>query len=134
MSALVTLDVERVHELRTLQVDGEPDLVVEMVQLFVFEVRARLGDARRAAASGDAETVGAVAHNLKGCCGSIGAERMGALAEVLESTLGERTDVDLAAAVRDLDEEFDRVCERLRAFAPPDAAWLPGGSPEELSE
>lgn len=111
-----TLDVHQFEALGELQPDARRDMLRQMVGLFVVEVRDWLTAARVALASADASTLGRVAHGLKGVCGTIGAERMRALAVALEHSLAAGRLSDAGPAVDQLDDEFLRVSERLSEY------------------
>ena len=76
MSAGPVLDPDVVASLRQLTVPGEPDVLRQVLKLFVAEVPKKIGALRSAVASGDARAVQRTAHSLKGSSGNIGARAM----------------------------------------------------------
>jgi HPt (histidine-containing phosphotransfer) domain-containing protein len=79
------LDAAVIASLRDLTLPGEPDVLAEVLTMFLAEVPRRLDRLRIAYAAGDIEEVHRCAHSLKGSAGNIGAR-------------------DLYAACRELDE------------------------------
>src|SRR5256885_3433217 len=105
----VTLDVGRFEALGALQEEGQPDVLAEMVGLFVDETASWLIEARQAADSGDILALGRVAHSLKGACATIGADRMRAQAAGLEDALVTGRLCEAPVLVDALTEEFRHV-------------------------
>jgi PAS domain S-box-containing protein len=108
-SAEDPLDRSVLAGLRELQVEGEPNILNELMDLFLTDVPPQLVALREAAEASDAHAVERIAHTLMGSCGNMGAVRMGAICAELEE-IG-RTE-DLAAApvrISRLEEEFGRV-------------------------
>jgi HPt (histidine-containing phosphotransfer) domain-containing protein len=104
--------------LRELQEDGEPDILNELIELFLTEVPPQLVGLREAVEAGDAHSVERIAHTLKGSCGNMGAVRMAALCAELEKvgSSGERRRAP--ELVERLEAEFDRAHQALDAKLP----------------
>lgn len=103
------IDYAVLESLRELQQDGEPDILGELVEMFVSDTEPRLAALREAVESGDASGVEQTAHALKGSTGNMGARSMSALAADLQD-IG--ASGDLAGAARKLErleEEYNRV-------------------------
>ncbi|MCC6163509.1 MAG: response regulator [Acidobacteria bacterium] len=99
--------------LASLQEDGEPDLLVELITLFLQETSARLADL--AGEPTDAPSTARVAHSIKGSAGNLGASGLQALAARLETAAQEGQVGDtLRTLVADVDAEFRRVERHLR--------------------
>ncbi len=104
------LDWSVLAGLRELQEEGEPDILEDLIGLFLTDAPPQLGALREAVEAGDAHSVERIAHGLKGSSGNLGAVRMSALCTELEEM--ERSD-ELKAApelISRLEEEFGRVC------------------------
>ncbi len=114
----VTLDVDRFEALAALQEEGQPDVLAEMVGLFVDETVGWLIEARNAADSGDMLALGRVAHSLKGACATIGAERMRAQAAGLEEALAAGRLSEAPSFVDLLTDEFRNVRTQLVSYTP----------------
>jgi HPt (histidine-containing phosphotransfer) domain-containing protein len=76
MSARDVLDPDVVDSLRQLTPAGEPDVLGEILNLFLDEVPKKIAALRAAVTSGDAVKVQRLAHSLKGSTGNIGARAM----------------------------------------------------------
>ena len=104
-----SLDRNVFAALRELQAEGEGDILGELVELFFADVPPRLVALREAAVAGDARSIEAIAHTLKGSCANMGAVRMGATCAELEG-MGRSEDLAGASAkISLLEEEFGRV-------------------------
>ena len=114
MSEVPVLDSAVVSALRQLTAPGEPDVLAEVLELFLVEVPARLDRLRNAWAAGNIEEVRRAAHSLKGSAGNIGACR---LYEVCRQFDAQRTadDRDASAPLVDaLGVEFGKVEAEIR--------------------
>ncbi len=103
------LDRSVLAGLRELQEEGEPDILEELIGLFLTDVPPQLSALREAVEAGDAQSVERIAHTLKSSCGNMGAVRMAALCTELE---GIGRSKDLAAVpvrISRLEEGFERV-------------------------
>jgi signal transduction histidine kinase/CheY-like chemotaxis protein len=108
-SAEDPLDRSVLAGLRELQEEGEPDVLSELIGLFVANLPPRLVALRESAEAGDAHSVERIAHTLKGSCGNLGAVRMAAICNELEE-IGRSENLAAAPArISRLNEEFGRV-------------------------
>jgi len=114
-----SLDQSVLEGLRELQEEGGPDILNELIELFLDDVPPQLVVLREAVEGGNADSVERVAHTLKGSCGTMGAIRMAKVCEQLQE-VGASEDLMKAPTLLDqLETEFDRVrtvfeAERLR--------------------
>ena len=108
------IDLTMLDNLRSLQREGEPDLVVEVIDLFLHDAPARFQLLREAAQRGDLVAGGNAAHTLRGSAGHLGAKTLSTLCGRFEdkARAGAAFDVAFAAAV--IEEELARVCGALR--------------------
>ncbi|HUS17755.1 MAG TPA: response regulator, partial [Chloroflexia bacterium] len=98
-----------------LQLDGEPDIVQELIDLFVTGTPAILSTIREAVNTGDAAKLHRAAHTLKGSSSNLGARALAGLSGQLEKQ-GRSEVLDGAAErVRELEQEYVRVCAELAA-------------------
>lgn len=73
MSSGAVLDPAVLETLRQLSVPGEPDVLTEVLKLFLDEAPARIDKLRNAWQAGNIQEVQRMAHSLKGSAGNIGA-------------------------------------------------------------
>lgn len=103
------IDTSVLDALRALQEEGEPDIVTELIDLFLQDAPLRLESIRAAIAQKDATALRKAAHTLKGSGANLGAGPMATLCFELEKRgrAGslEGTEVLLAQ----LEDEFKRV-------------------------
>jgi HPt (histidine-containing phosphotransfer) domain-containing protein len=76
MAADPALDPAVIESLRQLTPPGEPDVLAEILQLFVAEVPRKIQLLQSALTAGDAPQVARAAHSLKGSSGNIGANAL----------------------------------------------------------
>jgi HPt (histidine-containing phosphotransfer) domain-containing protein len=117
MAEPFVLDPAVIDTLRRLTPPGEPDVLAEVLQMFLQEVPPRIDRLRNAWAAGDIQEVHRAAHSLKGSAGNIGAERLMALCRQLDDrsrpALPERALVDAMGV------EFGKVEEEIRRLLEP---------------
>ena len=97
-------------------VDGDAELLREIVDLFYESSREIVGNLRQAVSSQDGDEVNRTAHQLKGALANVGAEAAAAAAGALESAgrTGETT-VFPDAFVK-LESELERLQPELNEF------------------
>lgn len=90
-------------------IEGESDLVVELIDLYLEDASAKIDALRGALATSDEAMLRRLAHCLRGSSGSLGARRVAALCEELE--LIDRDDLLRKAGdlLTSLGHEFERV-------------------------
>jgi CheY-like chemotaxis protein len=111
------VDASVVAALRDLQRAGQPDILAELIAVYLRDTPSRLTALDEALARADAAALWREAHGLKGSSSHIGAVEMAQLCADLE---GQARTADLTGApatVRRLDEAFGRVRAHLHALA-----------------
>ena len=78
------LDPRVIDSLRQLTQDGEPDVLADVLGLFLADAPARLAAIAAAAQAGDGPALHRSAHALKGAAGTIGASALQAACRDLE--------------------------------------------------
>jgi len=109
------LDISVISNLRALQSRAEPNLLSDLIDSFLRDSAERIAAMRGAAASGDAKALTRTAHALKGSSGTVGANRMTALCDVIEELSRASSMEGLPALIDALAEEFERVRRALEA-------------------
>jgi HPt (histidine-containing phosphotransfer) domain-containing protein len=114
MAEAPVLDPSVIDTLRQLTPPGEPDVLTEVLQMFLQEVPPRIERLRNAWTAGDIQEVHRAAHSLKGSAGNIGAQRLLAVCRDLDDRKGSLDPAAAAALVAALDVEFGKVEEEIR--------------------
>ena len=109
------LDPTTLETLRGLQEDGDDDLLVELIDLFLEDAPGRVESMRDAIAREDWPALTSCAHSLRGSCGSLGALHLAELCGHLEQ-LGRSGGGRPAAELvyRDLEGQYGLVLDALR--------------------
>jgi two-component system, sensor histidine kinase and response regulator len=103
------LDRSVLAGLRELQEECEPDLLEDLIELFLADVPPQLVALRKAAEADDAHSVERIAHTLIGSCANMGALGMETLCTELQE-MGRSEDLRAAPGlISRLEEEFGRV-------------------------
>jgi two-component system sensor histidine kinase/response regulator len=114
-----SLDRSVLEGLYQLQGESEPDILDELIELFLDDVPLQLVALREGVEGRNADSVERVAHTLKGSCGNMGAIRMAKICEQLQEVGASADLVKVPSLLDQLEAEFDRVrtlleAERLR--------------------
>lgn len=108
----VDLEVLAVYD--EAQIEGEPDFVVELIDLYLNEVPRLFDTILKAIANKDRSTARRAAHSLRGSSGNLGVLQMAAIAGELEHLENDYSTV-APELLRSLENEFERVKEILNA-------------------
>jgi CheY-like chemotaxis protein len=114
-SSSPVIDLGMLHKLRATQREGEPDIVREVVAIFLSEAPARMKAIRAAAEVGDLATAARTAHTLKGSAGHLGAKTLTMLCARFEDKVRSGAGFNAAFAVDAIEEELERVRRALAA-------------------
>jgi HPt (histidine-containing phosphotransfer) domain-containing protein len=90
--------------LRQLNEDGQPDVVKEVLGLFLIDA---------AVANGDARGLQRAAHTLKGASGTIGALALQRVCRGLEEMARQDALADARSALEEMHREFGRVKDEI---------------------
>lgn len=103
------VDVAMLTSFEEAQIEGEPDLVVELIDLYLEDASAKIDALWKALATSDEMLLRRLAHCLRGSSGNLGAHRMATLCEELERI--DRPDPlrEAVELLTSLDLEFERV-------------------------
>jgi HPt (histidine-containing phosphotransfer) domain-containing protein len=96
------IDRAVLEELRSLQSEGEPDLVKELFDSFCEEVPTLITAMREAVKNGAPDKLRQAAHSLKGSSGGLGAKPLAAVCAEVEK-------VGRAGSVEGVADKIDRV-------------------------
>ena len=92
---------------------GEPDLVVELIDLYLKDGSERVRQIKCAAVTSDRILLKKAVHTLKGSSGSLGFHQIVELCKALERIDGQD---NLKTLVEQLEFRFTNVCNALRNF------------------
>ncbi|MGI9165722.1 MAG: Hpt domain-containing protein [Pyrinomonadaceae bacterium] len=115
---LDAINLTVLNDLKELQQSDQPDFVTELIELFLHDTTSQLEIMRAAVLSNDVPEVRRVAHLMKGSSANIGATRMSAIYQELETV-----NLDIGTAGRNrqtlisrLEDEFQQVSEALKTY------------------
>jgi HPt (histidine-containing phosphotransfer) domain-containing protein len=108
------LDQSVLNTLRKLTPPGEPDVLIEVLKLFLEEVPPRITRLRNAWAAGNIEELHRAAHSLKGSAGNIGARRLYDVCSQLDEKGKAGDRAAIPALVEALGVEFAKVETEIR--------------------
>ncbi|MEO5730875.1 MAG: Hpt domain-containing protein, partial [Byssovorax sp.] len=110
------VDPAALEKLRAMR-QGDSDLVLEVIDLFLQETPDRLTALRDGLSRGDFPLIARVAHTIRGSAGHIGAKALTALCARVEDKARQGTPFNSAFALSSIEEELERVREALVAEA-----------------
>lgn len=105
------IDLSVLISLEEAQVDGEPDLVVDLINLYLDEAPRRMAAMATLLAQRDWLSLGRAAHSLKGCSAVLGAGRTPQLCEAVEQFALDSAHPVSLDVLHNLHEEFALVRE-----------------------
>jgi two-component system, sensor histidine kinase and response regulator len=106
------IDQAQIASLREIQQPGEPDLLTELIDLFLNEAASDLKALRKALIEDDAAEVKRLTHRLKGSSANMGATQLAAIAGELESKDPTK---ETSALMAQIENEFELVWHALKA-------------------
>lgn len=84
------LDMTVVEELLSISDDGDPELLLDLIQMFLDDGPAKVQSVTEALAVGDFDQAERAAHSLKGSSGNLGARMLQAVCERLQLSTRQR--------------------------------------------
>jgi HPt (histidine-containing phosphotransfer) domain-containing protein len=85
----LTVDLSVLTNFDEAQFDGEPDLIVELIDLYLVEASKLLAGMREAVAKKDALPIKQAAHSLRGSSGNLGVLQMALMCSEVEQMKSE---------------------------------------------
>ncbi|GIV95785.1 MAG: hypothetical protein KatS3mg057_0442 [Herpetosiphonaceae bacterium] len=107
------VDRSILEELRRFQIAGEPDLIAELIMIFIVEAPAQLAAARQSIVQGASDNLQRLAHTLKSSSSSLGARRLAALCAELEQKARSEALDSAVPLLERVEQEFERVRREL---------------------
>jgi HPt (histidine-containing phosphotransfer) domain-containing protein len=114
-SMAAAVDISVLISLESAQADGEPDLIVELIDLYLQDTPRRLAVMSSLCGEQDAVSLRKEAHGLKGSSATLGAAGVVALCQDIEQLEHRRPSETSADVLIALSEEFERVREAFLA-------------------
>ena len=103
------IDKEVIASLRELQDEGEPDIIIELSDLFFENAPGKIQAIRTAIEKGDAKGLHVAAHSLKSSSSYLGATKLSDMAKELEN-MGRAGSLEGAKEkLGRLESEYERV-------------------------
>ena len=109
-----TVDLAILASYDEAQQEGEPDFVVELIDLYLDEAPRFFSSIQEGLANNDWLSAKRAAHTLRGSSGNLGILQMASIAGALEQLTGNQ-DASAAELLKGLEIEFARVEEILAA-------------------
>jgi HPt (histidine-containing phosphotransfer) domain-containing protein len=106
-----SLDLSVLISFEEVQSDGEPDLIVELIDLYIADAELRGAVMRDALSKKDEPSLKGAAHSLRGSSANLGARQMAKICEELEHTDWSASFDSLEPLLRQLEQESARVCQ-----------------------
>lgn len=112
--AVQTVDLAILASFDEAQEEGEPDFVVELIDLYLQEAPRIFSSIREGLANNDWLTAKRAAHSLRGSSGNLGILQMALISGALEHLTADQ-DASAAELLQGLEDEFTRVEDILLA-------------------
>jgi CheY-like chemotaxis protein/HPt (histidine-containing phosphotransfer) domain-containing protein len=112
-AAGTALDQKALDAIRALSKDGNPNLLGQIIALYLKDAPVLVERMRGAVQSGDAKELRTAAHTLKSSSANLGAVKLAGLCKDLERMGAENRMQDSAATLNVLEFEFDGACQAL---------------------
>lgn len=109
------VDLELLNAFEELQADGETDLIVELIDLYLMDAPERILAIREAALANEWLLLKRAAHNLKGSSLNLGIRQVAETCRKLEETESEHSTEGVGKLLQQMDDEFARASEALLA-------------------
>lgn len=113
-TGLAAVDLAVLASYEEAQIEGEPDFVVELIDLYLDEVPRLFDSIHTAIQNDDSSTAKRAAHSLRGSSGNLGVLQIAAIAGELEH-LPNPCGTSATQLLESLETEFQRVKEILNA-------------------
>ena len=113
-TGLTAVDLAVLASYEEAQIEGEPDFVVELIDLYLDETPRLFGSLHTAIQDNDSTTAKRAAHSLRGSSGNLGVLQIATIAGELEQ-LANPCGTSATQLLQSLESEFQRVKEILSA-------------------
>ena len=110
------INMEVIDELVSLSEDGDPELLVDLIRMFLEDAPQKLAAIESAFAGGDLEQVERAAHSLKGSSGNLGAILVQQHCETIQNASRKHERAAIATAVPQLVRDYAAAEAALRTL------------------
>jgi HPt (histidine-containing phosphotransfer) domain-containing protein len=94
-----------------IQLDGEPDLIVELIDLYVEDASRRLGVMQESLGQRNWQSMKREAHSLRGSSGNLGAVQVAQICADIEGTKFDDPRLNIAVILGRLEVSLNQVVE-----------------------
>ncbi|MBL9080080.1 MAG: Hpt domain-containing protein [Planctomycetes bacterium] len=108
------LDMSVVEELLSFSDDGDPELLLDLIQMFLEDGPEKVRSVHEGLQAGDFEKMERAAHSLKGSSGNLGARLLQDTCEQIQIATRHRQLEESRQLVTDLDAKFAEAEAALR--------------------
>jgi HPt (histidine-containing phosphotransfer) domain-containing protein len=109
------LDASILREIRSLQMADQPDVLTEMINIYLHDSANYLGTIQKAVDGNDSALLMRAAHSLRGSSGNIGARSLAARCQELENLASNNSPEQARHLLSLLEGEYKQVCLALAA-------------------
>jgi HPt (histidine-containing phosphotransfer) domain-containing protein len=103
------LDLRTLSQLSSIQRDGRPGFMDQLIELFLITAQSLLRDLEQACRAEEVGALRAASHSLRSCSAAVGALHLAALCEALERMARSGAVSDSTAKVVAIAEEYNHV-------------------------
>src|SRR5687767_10754403 len=107
------LDPAALANLRSLRMDGEPDPLPDLVQLFINDTAKRIAQIRTAVENSSSADLEAAAHSLKGSASNLGAHTIAATCARIMQQARKNEIAPATDLLKSVEADFAKVREAL---------------------
>ena len=125
------LDMSVVEELMSFADDGDPELVLDLIQMFLDDGPGKVTAVVQGVASGDFERAERAAHSLKGSSGNLGARLLSAVCEEVQNATRNHQVADSQRLAPELKRHYEAAEVELRRLLAAMLAIVPLRDPED---
>jgi HPt (histidine-containing phosphotransfer) domain-containing protein len=105
----VAVDLAVLADFEKIQIDGEPDVIVELIDLYLEDAPCRVGAMRESLAKKNWLSVKREAHSLRGSSGNLGALQMALICDQIEVIESGDPFPSVEVLISCLEQELGRV-------------------------
>ena len=112
------INAEILEALKGLQMDGQPNIIVELINTFFETSEANIQNIQKYYSGGQYEDVSREAHALKSGARTLGAEILGNCCQSIEDLFRNRNDITQTEAelIPKLESIYTQTCNELKKF------------------